>query len=388
MKIRRFILAGLWILSLLAISLIGNAASYGFFWAITLIGPLSLLYLVAVIMRFKLYQELESRDAVSGRPIPYFFVLQNEDYFAFTSVSVRMFSSFSYVEDMPEGTEYELLPQDKFTWHTNLVCRYRGEYEVGVKEIIVTDFFGLFHLRYKNPGTIKALVMPRYVRLGALNSIADLADYLILESSRKKDEPAPDIRNYVSGDDVRLIHWRASAKQQSLIVRNRTGEEKRGLSIFLDTRRFSAKDTDYLPLENKMLEVLLAVGGYFAEKDTGFCLYCKQQELMEYQVGGICDFDPFYHFCAKLGFMEEENTHATLAKLQNRRSLCDSSVLILILHVLDTETLAMTEQFIHGGGCVVIYLITDAKPDQRDMPENVRRRIVPIPIEAGLEGLL
>lgn len=388
MKKRRLFLAGLWLISLIAISVSGSAASYGFFWTVTLVGPVSLLYLAAVIYRFKIYQELESRDSVSGRPVPYFFVLQNEDRFAFTSVSVRMFSSFSYVEDMPDGTEYELLPGDKFTWHTNLINKYRGEYEVGVKEIVVKDFFGLFSLRYKNPGTIKALVAPRYVRLAKLKTISDLADYLVRESLLAKNEPALDVRDYVSGDDIRLIHWKSSAKQQRLMVRNRTGEEKRGLSVFMDTCRYSQKDQEYLPLENKMLEVLLAVGGYFAEKDTGFGFYCMQQQLTQMQVNGLRDFDAFYHFCAGISFTEGEKTQDAAERLSGMHGFFNSSVLIFVLHTLSDPMLALTERLISNGSAVVIYLITDADPDPEKMPENARRRIVAIPVLAELEGFL
>ena len=89
-----------------------------------------------------------------GQPVPYFFVLQNDDYFAFTSVGVRLFSSFSYVEKLPDGTSYELLPGDKYTFETKLVCKYRGEYEVGVKEIVITDFLRLFQISYRSCGSM------------------------------------------------------------------------------------------------------------------------------------------------------------------------------------------------------------------------------------------
>ena len=68
---------------------------------------------------------------VCGQPEDYTFILQNENFFAFSGVGVKLFSDFSYVEELPGDTEYELLPGDRFTYKTRLVCRYRGEYEVG-----------------------------------------------------------------------------------------------------------------------------------------------------------------------------------------------------------------------------------------------------------------
>ena len=76
--------------------------------------------------------------------MPYYFVLPNETFYSFAGLSIRLFSGFSYVLDMPEDEEYELLPGDNYTYRTKLVCKYRGEYEVGVKEIILTDFLKLF----------------------------------------------------------------------------------------------------------------------------------------------------------------------------------------------------------------------------------------------------
>ncbi|MBD5457037.1 MAG: DUF58 domain-containing protein, partial [Lachnospiraceae bacterium] len=223
MKLRRWVFFGLWILSLAAISSFGGAVSYGLFFAVTLVPLVSFLYLLCVYFRFKIYQKIESRNMVCGQPVPYLFVLQNDDYFAFSSVSVRMFSSFSYVEDMPEDMEYELLPGDKFTHETKLVCKYRGEYEVGVKELVITDFFHLFRLRYPVPGAIRALVLPKLVRLRELNSIADLSVYLQREAFIRKTEPDVVVRDYAEGDSLRQIHWKATARERKLKVRNRTG---------------------------------------------------------------------------------------------------------------------------------------------------------------------
>ena len=97
MRLRRWILFGLWFLSLVTISFYGGAVSYGFFFGVTFVPVVAVVYLLCVYFRFKIYQRLESRNVVCGQLVPYFFVLQNDDHFAFTSVGVRLFSSFSFV---------------------------------------------------------------------------------------------------------------------------------------------------------------------------------------------------------------------------------------------------------------------------------------------------
>lgn len=388
MRMRRIFLAGMWIVSLIFISFFGNAVSYGFFWTVTLIGPVSLLYLTAVILRFKLYQELESRDCTVGQPVPYFFVLQNEDRFAFTSIQVRMYSGFSTVEELPEGIEYALLPGDQFRWRTNLICKYRGEYEVGVKEIIVTDFFRLFSLRYHNPGVIKALVSPRYVRLSALRSLDFSTEVLTRETPGFDASPAPDVREYRPGDDIRLLHWGASARAQRLLVRNRTGEERQGVSLYLDTRRYFASPQDYLPLENKMLEVFLALGGYFAERDMAFHAFCIQRTLTDIQAASRQDFESFSRFVNGIAFLEEEKTQTAVSEVLSRPDFWNSGVFLFVLHTPTDSFTALAEQLVQSGALVVLYLVNDSVTDTDLLSDSLRRCIVTVPTDARLEELL
>ena len=152
MKYRRVIFFLLWGLSLVAISFYGGAISYGLFFGLTMIPVISFIYIFCVYIQFEIYQEIESSTIVCRQPMPYYFVLQNSTYYAFAGISTRLFSGLSYVMEMPDDVEYELLPGDRHTFYTKLICKYRGEYEVGVKEILITDFLGLFQYRYVIPG--------------------------------------------------------------------------------------------------------------------------------------------------------------------------------------------------------------------------------------------
>ena len=312
MRKRRLGLLGLWILSLTAISFYGGAVSYGFFFGITLLPVISLVYLALVYWRFKIYQKVESRNMVCGQPMPYFFVLQNDDYCPFASISVRMFSSFSYVEKLPGDTEYELLPGDKYTYETMLVCKYRGEYEVGVKEIVVTDFFRLFRFTYRIPGTIKAIVLPKVTRLTALNSIESLAVLLQRDAVRADTEPDVTVRDYIAGDALKQIHWKATAREQKLKVRSRMGEEKQGIALFCDTKRYSRHIEKYLPVENKQLEIMLALGIFLAERNMAFTAFYGQNGMRKKRVDGIGDFDVFYEAMSKVIYSEDESFIRTL----------------------------------------------------------------------------
>lgn len=388
MKMRRRILLGLWLLSLVSISFYGGTVSYGFFFGTTLIPVVAAVYLLCVYFRFKIYQRLESRNVVCGQPVPYFFVLQNDDYFAFASVGVRLFSSFSFVEKLPDGISYELLPGDKYPFETKLVCKYRGEYEVGVKEIVITDFLGLFQVSYRVPETIRALVMPRVVRVEELQCIADLSALLQREAYRAQTEPDAVVRDYVPGDALKQIHWKASARTQELKVRTRTGEEKAGIAILCDTKRYGNDNRVYLPLENKMLETLLALTFYFAQRSMACDLCYGQRGMVRRHVQDVKDFDAFYGQAAGIVFAKEESVAETGKQAMAGGVWQDCRILFFVLHEWSEEIWALAEQIAAGGGIAVLCLVTDGNMDEYLRLGSVRKRIVVIPVEAELEGRL
>ena len=388
MKIRNWILLDLWVLSLAAISYYGGAVSYGIFWGITFIPVISLLYLIFVYFNLRILQQIESRNMICGQPMPYFFVLQNDSLCVFTSISVNLFSSFSTVENLPGDTEYELLPGDKYAFETKLTCKYRGEYEVGVKEIIMTDFFRLFRIRYRIPGTIKALVLPKITRVSNLKSIDSLAALPQRTSLRERTEPDIVVRDYVTGDSLKQIHWKATAREQQLKVRNLTGEEKQGISLLWDTRRYSKAPKDYLPIEDKILETALAISIFLAEKNIPFSAYFGQRGISSAHLEGLGDFDGFYRQVSEIQFDQEENFQQTLLEITESGTLFESKVIFCVLHQLNEDVLKLAEHLGRAGSLVVLYVITDENIEDFSKQSNDRLKIIAISVNAALEGRL
>ncbi len=388
MKWRRGILFLLWVLSLVGITFYGGPVSYGFFWGITLIPVISLLYLLFVYMQFRIYQEIDSRTIVCKQPMPYFFVLQNETYFAFAGLSVRLFSDYSYVTDMPDDEEYELLPGDKYTYHTSMICKYRGEYEVGVKEIVITDFLRLFRFRYKNPGTIKAVVYPRIIYKNEPESIKDIFNPSINEVFVNQTMPDVVTRDYIPGDPLKRINWKASAREQKLKTRNMLGERKQELMIVYDTKRYSDKENEYLPLENQILELVLALGVFFAEKNMKYSVLCGQNGSSLCQVQGLGQFDEWYRRTANIAFDESEDIKNILEQVRNNHNFMQLKTIIVVVHKAQEALMTLLQSMVEDGFYIILYFVTDENVDEYTKQANERFRILGIPVEGNLEEIL
>ena len=388
MKYRKIILGVLWILSLVGISFYGGAISYGFFWAITLVPVISLVYLWAVFRQFRIYQEIESRFIVCKQPIPYYFTLPNESFFAFSSLRVKMFSGTSYVTDLPENESYEMLPGDSDTYHTKLICKYRGEYEVGVKEVEITDFLELFRFRYRVKDSFRAVVFPRLLQLDEIGTMDDLAQFSEWEASGQKEEPDVVTRDYVAGDAIRYIHWKASAKEQKLKVRNMTGERKKDVVLAYSTERVGKKPEEYLPAENQVLELVLALGNHCVQKKIPCTVLRRQQDMKEFplEVPGV--FDELYQDSGKLDFDKKYTTESLIQHMDMQKVKGNISTYIFVTHKLEQEWLVLFQEWGNLGIKVLVYWVTDEDVEAHVRQAGGRIRIVRIPVEGNLEELL
>ena len=138
-------------------------------------------------------------------PVSYRFELVNEYPLQFVGIRVRFFSSFSTITDLDDETEYELRPGTRIEKKTRLICKYRGEYKVGIKEIEIQDFFRLFRIKYRNKECIRAVVKPQLTITDRLCDL-ELTD-AVRASVQNKNEPDVLSREYIPGDDRRYINW-------------------------------------------------------------------------------------------------------------------------------------------------------------------------------------
>lgn len=385
---RRAVFGAAWLLSLMTISFYGGTVSYGLFFALTLIPLLSLFYIVCVWFRYRVYQEIGSRNIVSGQSTPYYFILQNEDKFAFAAIGISFFSDFSYIEELPDETEYELLPGEKYRYETSFVCRYRGEYEVGIREVTISDFFRLFRIRCEVKETKKVIVAPKLVKLHELKSISDVSAMVKREVLRQAAEPDIVTREYVYGDALKQIHWKATAREQKLMSRRLIGEEKEGVLIFFDTHRYDENPGQYLPLENCLLETVLALGFFLSEKNIPVMLYCSQEKFRKNRLNGMGEFGDFYELTKELEFDKAQDTKGRIRHILDRGTALNQHVVFFVLQEMDIEILEMTRRISENGITVIFYVVTEENIDDLRAMGDQNRRIIAVTPQDKLEEVL
>lgn len=364
MKINRIVWFCLWVLSIIGISLKGGAVTYGFFTAMTLVPVISVVYLLAVYTLFRICQELGQRFVSVNEPVRYRFSLVNEYPLLFAGIRVIFFSSFSSITDIDDKTEYELSPNSRIEKETKLICRYRGEYEIGIKEIEIQDFFRLFRIKYKNKECIRAFVKPQLLTIDSLGG-TELSD-AAKRSAASKTELDILSREYVPGDDIRFINWNQSARTGGLMTRIFSGSDQREITILTDTFRTSSDPAEFLPSENRVLELTLAIAYYFVRNNISVAEYHLRQELVRLSAENTQRFEEFYEDISQIAF-SSLNTHQLMYdQALRRRDIFESSMAFLIVSSWDSAADGLLKEFEANNIYAVVCFVSS---DEKECPD-------------------
>ena len=387
MKRNRIILLILWVLSLIGISFYGGLISYGLFMLFSLIPIISLLYIMCVYLLFKIYQNIDARDIVCNNTTTFYFTLQNESRINFSGVRVLFYSTFSTISGLDDKTEYELRPMSGIKKQTNIVCKYRGEYEVGIKRVVIQDFFRLFSITYKNREPFRVTVRPNVVHLSNL-AHADIALSAVRDSRVNQNEPDVISREYVAGDDVRMMNWKVSANIGKFMVRERIGEQQQGVGIIVDTHRVSNRIEEYLPLENKILEAAIALNLYFSQRGIQVSTYYEGASFEEDSVDKNKGFEEFYERMSSIAFDESNNNELLCRNLLDSKTVFLKKAVFMVVHKWDDAMAQTASELSKNNIPSVVYIISDSVKDDYSSQLMTRTNMVRISTECDLTEVM
>jgi uncharacterized protein (DUF58 family) len=118
-----------------------------------------------------------------------------------------------------------------------LPTKRRGRINVGPLRLTRTDVLGLATRTAVAAPVTSVLVLPRWEHVAVPGSGPDrgvLGQHLRLRALGRQGEEFRSLRDYVPGDDLRRIHWRASARSDDLKVRETETQGLRTLAVVLD----------------------------------------------------------------------------------------------------------------------------------------------------------
>jgi len=152
------------------------------------------------------------------------------------------------------------------------ICDRRGVYTFPLLNLRSTGPFGFFKSHRRLAVPTELLIYPFYHPLKGLR-ILERRDF----ASRPAQRVGPGsqvigTRDYRSGDSLRLVHWRSTARTGSLVVKEFTDDEDMTLTVVLDLHRpASMRPGKFSPFETAV-RLAASLGYYATRKKVPFFL--------------------------------------------------------------------------------------------------------------------
>ena len=217
-------------------------ASAVLFWFLVLLPILSLIYVLVGKALIRIYVSSDITKVEKLQPMNYELRIINASPFAYPFIeAVVSVPQPDGVRCTEQSLTMSLPPMGSYIVNHETSFRYRGNYEIGVRCLYISDFLGLFSIRLDVDIYQNVMVFPR--KLGMDMKMATSAtdipnDAAKLVFSTEKAEIS-NIREYVPGDSLKSIHWKLSSKavDGSLMVKDFNTNTSQSVYMLCDFSR-------------------------------------------------------------------------------------------------------------------------------------------------------
>lgn len=309
--IRRAVYAVLIVLSLVFITFRGGNVPYMMFALLILNIVVSYIYIINVFYSLRVNQYIPEHKVDKNRSIDLKFSMRNEGLLSCSSVRMKFLEDLSKTSGSEELEHIGLEPKENIERTLSLNCRYSGAYYAGLDKIEVTDYFGIFRLKFDMPQKMKVVVRPRIIEVDSLPFLSDNEEF-VNSSNFRQDESVVDnqVRAYISGDNRNLIHWRNSVKCQNLMVRTMAAEETAQYLIIIDGNIQADDYTQKVIAADKVREAAIAVINYLFK--CGYSVNYMTDDLENHVVYDYIEFRKMYDRISEFAFLKNSDINTII----------------------------------------------------------------------------
>jgi uncharacterized protein (DUF58 family) len=212
--------------------------------ALLLLAMLVLLFIVDLVLLY--FPKFKMR---ATRTIPELFTLGDDN-----KVKIRLVSSYPFnlmvhiIDELPfqlQERNFELSTKlkgnDAVNFDYEITPHERGEYQFGFINVFIHSPIQLVKKRIQSGEPQVGKVFPSISQMKKYEILA-LARISTLDGVKKirrigHNYEFDQIKNYVVGDDIRAINWKATGKRNQLMVNQYQDERSQAVYVFIDKSR-------------------------------------------------------------------------------------------------------------------------------------------------------
>ncbi|MCL1990289.1 MAG: DUF58 domain-containing protein [Defluviitaleaceae bacterium] len=230
--------------------------------------------------------------------------------------------------------------------------KYRGIYEVNFSEFVTYDFLGLFKFKSKHPSKLKLTIAPQLMKRSEQTPDVIQQGEMTAKRFMKGQDPtfSVELRAYQLTDHYKQIHWKATAKRNTLISKNPEDIEQLTTVFFVDNLRLPKAIEPMLAREDQLIDRVVSVMSHCHQLGHRMFLQALNHESTTFTT----DLTRLYHELAVLPFGQFGEIHDVLNGYLNGSKVSEN--VFLFTQVIDDALLLALQAFKFLGMNVTVFL--------------------------------
>ncbi|MBI9102873.1 MAG: DUF58 domain-containing protein [Spirochaetales bacterium] len=335
------IYSALLIISYLSSAYLGGLFRFIFIFLIFLLF-FSPLHLLIALKTLTFNQEFSTYYPVKGEEILFRFKIKNNAFLPTPLLMTRFRFEHLTVNREEQTKKFSLLPGRTSREERTVVCRYRGNYAIGMPLFRMNDTLGFFTMEM-NPGNKVFTVPPRIISLKSPPFfLAEGASSFHGEGVGARSDVTlfAGYKSYRPGESVEKIAWKKYAATGVPVLKDSEGSSRNGITIYFDQQQSAREKTERLTEEDCAVELLLACVKYLLDQKIPLEIFLDSESFFK---GFLpVDFDRFYRKTMELQFAGKADPAAICLK---RVKTCQSpGPSLIITHRTAPETMDRIDQ--------------------------------------------
>ena len=340
----------------------GGRVPYALFYTALLLVGSSLLYYIATMLFCEVNCTLDRRDVIKGGDIVLTVEIKNNGPLFIPYVNIVFKDTVEFGYEM----QSESLSVAGFTGkraRIALTSRYRGKYDVNITEVRLMDFLGLVNFPVRYPRLPDVLVYPHVCEIDGFSAVGkfDIDNQLNPENISEDVTAVSDVREYMTGDGMRRIHWNLSARMMSFMSKNYENITKSRLTLLINLSRLSGLGYEKrLMLEDKLIEAAVSLAFHFLNRFWNVTLCYYENEYFTYSLSEASMFGMAYDHLAFVDFTDAYD----IAKIVENVSLDTSGErlnLCVITQEVSNELLDKVIRYAELGSRIALLYVCETK---------------------------
>jgi uncharacterized protein (DUF58 family) len=257
-------LSAIGLLLFFSAALIGEVMPYFLLYVYLLALLIPLTHSFVVLKSLIGHVNLPREAFYNGETVNIHYLVKNRSIFRIpymelnSNIAKRLSGRESKVEVI------SLESKQEFSKNESIVLRRRGYYELGDMVVTVKDVFRFFSLKKTISSDSGLIVYPKIIKLSTFEIMASqqLGELRVFDPAFSDKSRISTLKPYQEGDSVKKVHWKMSAKQDNLVIKDYENRGDTYVTILIDNfHLYFNKDVDRR-LEDKVVDIAICMVNY------------------------------------------------------------------------------------------------------------------------------